>query len=1314
MSSLQSVVHGPQMPELIRPETLADIFAQTVARFGDRIAISDASGTLTYAEVADAADRLAANLQARGARVGQYVGLWMPRGRDALIAQIAITKTGAAWIPFDADAPAERVEACLVDVQALGIVLPAAWANRLTPDAHPFPIEELSGAAPQPAISEARDTDTVYVIYTSGSTGKPKGISVSHRNICHFLRAAEVRYGLRTDDAMLQCSSIAFDLSLEEIWLPYLVGARLELCPAEILADPERLTQLINDKAVTAVDLVPTLLGLIDDDLPSVRLIILGGEACPESLVERYARPGRLLVNSYGPSEATVVATAADAVRGASVTIGKPLANMSCYVVDEQLKLVPRGTRGELLIGGLGVMPGYINRPELTAEKFVANPFGTGFPDPVLYRSGDAVEMTDSGDLLFRGRIDDQVKIRGFRIELGEIDTLLARQDGISQATVVVNKEAGFDQLVGFVVAKAGANFDQAALKAALKTQLPPYMVPPIIQAVDALPQLKASGKIDRNALARWPLPKVETIVVEDQAATPTEAKLRDIAAVLFPGQPVALDADFFLDLGGHSLLAAQFVSAARKDAALAGITLGNLYEGRTLRAIAAVLEAAAPSTAAKRTIVYPPFLRRALCGVAQLAAMPLLLTMMSAPWLAIFISYTLISGDNSTLLGDLGIVFLAYAAVNITLALLVLAAKWLVIGRTKPGRYPLWGVYYYRVWLVQRMVGVVHLKWMQNSPVLRGYLRALGAKVGRDALISDFDAGAIDLLSFGDNVTTGSKTVFANARVEDGFLLVGEIRIGDDVSIGSSCAIEEDVEVGEGAELADLTALKAGERVPAWEAWDGSPAVKTGVTSPDNLEPAAPQTAIGRAFRGIIYFLMLAILPGISILPIVPAFRLMEWLDTFVHPMIRVYYLWYMPLLALSAGAALIFATLVFIVACRWIFLPRVRVGRYPITSSFFIRRWGLSLLTEAALDTLSSLFATLYMRIWYRMMGSKIGQGTEISANFAGRYELIKLGAGNFIADDVVLGDDHLRRGWLELGTVETGDQVFIGNEAVVPQGYRIGDNALIGVKSKPPVGDHVGAGETWFGSPPIQLPTRQRFEHDVRQTFRPSFKMKAGRALFEAFNISLPTALFITMVTIVMEILSPVFDRQNWGKAIWICVLASSLIAVIQLLVGVAYKWLLMGRYKPGMKPMWSWWALRTEAVAVMYWGMAGKALLDPLRGTPFLPIALRLFGVKTGKGIYLDSADITEFDCVTMGDFAVVNNHGCLQTHLFEDRLMKVGRIRLGRAAVVGAGSTVLYDTDIGDGANLGPLTLVMKGESIPADSSFSGSPAKPSR
>jgi len=1316
---MSNPLRGPARPEFLRDEVLSEIFGASVQSSPDKLAIIDGEVRLSYGELKERADAVASGLVAAGIGPGDVVGLWMPRGSDLLIAQIAITTAGAAWLPFDSEAPVERIGACLQDVGAKGILVADGWEPRVASLGFAsFAPRTLSsraeGVVPDARARGLTPEHTAYVIYTSGSTGKPKGIAVTHRNICHYLRASNAVYGIHKDDVVFQGCSVAFDLSMEEIWVPYLAGACLWVARQELLSDTEALARAMRDAGVTVIDTVPTLLSILGDDLPSLRLVILGGEACPPALVTRFAVNGRRLFNSYGPTEATVVATMAELKSGDPVTIGQPIPNYTCYVVDEALNLVAPGVQGELLIGGPGIAAGYVGRPDLTAEKFIPNPFDSDGSDPVLYRSGDAVAIDETGRIVFQGRIDDQVKIRGFRVELGEIESVLTSFPGISQAAVILRQDDGIDRLVAFLLPQRGIQPDPTQLRLALHERLPAYMVPAHFETLSDLPRLAASGKVDRKALKARALTAPIVALDQDEPATATEAALLAAAKRVFPNQAVPLEADFFLDLGGHSLLAARFVSFVRENRHLSSITLQDVYTGRSLRKVAERLDARLGEEEASASVTGfepPPLLRRILCGMAQAAALPLLLTLMSAPWLCIFISYTLITGDDASIVLDTALIFVAYMMVNVFTTFFAVGAKWLIIGRIKPGRYPLWGVYYYRLWLVQRLLSLVHMKWFQGSPAIRIYLRLLGAKVGKEALIAEIDASAVDLVTIGDHASIGGKVTISNARVVGNELIVGPVEIGRDVSIGSSCVIEEHVTIGEGAELADLSALPAGTQVGAWEAWRGSPGKKVADIDPSHLPRPAEAGPVRRMSLTAFFIAMLVIAPPIALIPIVPAFHLMEKVDAVINPIIGIHYLYYMPLLAMPAAAIMIFATVLLIAAIRWIILPRLKAGVYSVYSGLYARKWVVSLATEVMLDVLSSLFATVYMRAWYRLMGAKIGKGSEISTNLAGRFDLIDLGDQNFIADDVVLGDEEMRRGWMTLGTVKTGSRVFIGNDAVVPPGYAIANGALIGVKSKPPEGGNVGADETWFGSPPIQLPVRQRFNAAASDTYEPPRRLKIARALFEGFNITLPTALFITFATMAMEVLAPSVIQKNWGTAFALCVVASAVIAVGQLLTAAAYKWLWMGIYKPTMRPMWSWWALRTEAVAVMYWGMAGKGILDHFRGTPFLPWALRLFGTKTGKGIYMDTTDITEFDCVTIGDYAAINANACLQTHLYEDRLMKVGRVHVGTGVSVGSGSTVLYDTELGAFSKLGPLTLVMKGEAIPAGSEWYGSPAQ---
>ena len=1321
-SDLFSLI-GPKHPEFLKEEVLADIFRATVERSPNATAIISGERRLSYLEVDRLSDRIAAALIGHRAGPGKVVGLYFTRGVNLLLSQIAVTKTGATWLPFDSETPKDRMATCLADCAAIGLLVDEDVEDRVTGFDHPvWSMSDAEFNQPLdkalPAPKKLTPDHHAYLIYTSGTTGTPKGIAITHRNICHYLRAANSIFGITAKDVMFQGCSAAFDLSMEEIWVPYLAGAALWVATPEIMADTENLPRRMRDAGVTAIDTVPTLLSMFAEDVDSLRVMIVGGEACPPSIIERFSKKGRRIFNSYGPTETTVVATIAELAKGDLVTIGKPIPNYTAYVVNDNLQPVAAGQQGELLIGGPGVADGYLGRSDLTAQKFIANPFHKKSDDKLLYRSGDAVSINESGNILFHGRVDDQVKIRGFRVELGEIETAVGEDAAIEHAAVVLRKDHGLERLVAFIVPRKDAKPDIHTLRETLRKRLPPYMVPAAFEVIAEVPRL-TSGKVDRKSLKNLTLASTWADESQsEQGNNPVEVALIAAAKEIFPGQPILRDADFFTDLGGHSLLAAQFISKVRLTKYGQTITLQDMYAGRTVENISKMLvDRGALDEGERQASAAPPrasLPRRFWCGVAQAIALPFILVLQAAPWLAIFLSYSIYSPDENSVFGDMRTVFLAFMAVTLFNYIFVPIVKFLLMRQTKPGVYPLWGIYYFRVWLVQRLTSVVHLKWMQGTPIIRVYMRLLGATVGKDALISDISAGAIDLISIGDHASIGGKVIMANTRVLGDKFIVGSIHIGNDVSIGSSSVIEENVVIHDGTELSDLASVVSGTTIPAYENWSGSPAIKIGDIDPLELPEAAEISSFAKNWQTAFYVFLLIILPPIGILPIVPAFRLMEILDSAINPLTSgLNSDWYYPIIAMPAAFAMVVLTCLFIVALRWSILPRkLKPGRYSIFSSIYIRKWIVTLATEVMLDTLSSIFATIYMRAWYRLMGARIGTGSEISTNLSGRYDLIEIGAGNFIADDVQLGDEAMRRNWMTLGSIKTGDKVFIGNEAVIPMNYVVESGALIGVKSRPPDGGTVAASEIWFGSPPIKFPGRQTFAASDAATFKPTRWMQLGRALFEAFNISLPTALFITLATLGMEMLYEPINEGSWPEAAAFCLLAVLCIDLGQIAIAILVKWVSMGVYRPTIKPMWSWWALRTEAVAVMYWGMAGKSIMEHLRGTPMLPWAMRAFGVKIGRGVYMDAIDITEFDCVEIGDFAAVNAGACLQTHLYEDRLMKVGRIIIGKDVTVGAGSTVLYDTHVGDGAVIGPLTLVMKGESLPTHSDWVGSPAQP--
>eukprot|EP01030_Chromulinospumella_sphaerica_P016178 gene16178-15989_t len=456
------ILFGPAQSDLLREEILADLLQASAARQPDHIALICGERQLSYAELDALSNLVAARLIADGVSAGQIVGLWLPRGIELLVLQAGIAKAGAAWLPVDQDTPVERLQVCLDDASGAGVLTCAAYAPQLAQLGRPVWTAEylLTGHLYGPEPSAA---DVAAPISAAAAADLVRARR-AERSICHFLRSENAVLGVHAGDKVYQGFSVAFDMSFEEIWIAYLVGATLWLGAKDISGDPETLPRMLAEQQVTVLHAVPTLLALFNQEVPSLRLINLGGEMCPEALVERWSRPGRQMFNTYGPTEATVSASLARLLPGQPVTIGTPLPNYGLLVIDAeaaaseppQLKLLARGATGELCITGPGLAAGYLGRPDLTAEKFLANPWSSGQHDARLYRTGDLARIGADGAVVCLGRADDQVKIRGFRVELGEIEAVLAQQAGVATVAVLLRKDDGIDQLVAYLVADTG------------------------------------------------------------------------------------------------------------------------------------------------------------------------------------------------------------------------------------------------------------------------------------------------------------------------------------------------------------------------------------------------------------------------------------------------------------------------------------------------------------------------------------------------------------------------------------------------------------------------------------------------------------------------------------------------------------------------------------------------------------------------------------------------------------------------------------------------------------------------------------------
>ncbi|MEV6823790.1 amino acid adenylation domain-containing protein [Amycolatopsis sp. NPDC051102] len=567
--------------------TVPELFEARVRETPDAVAVVSGVTSLSYAEVNARANCLARLLVGHGAGPERFVAIRLPRSVDMIVAVLAVLKSGAAYLPVDPGLPAQRVELMLADVAPVYVITEGTFAATAEKAANDL----LDGDRLSPLLP----WHPAYVIYTSGTTGTPKGVVVPHRNVVALLRSTEDFYGFGPDDVWAMVHSLAFDFSVWEIWGPLLHGGRLVVVPQDVARSPADLLDLLAAEQVTVLNQTPSafseLIHTEARELP-LRLIIFGGEALSfERVQEWYARhpeSAARLVNMYGITETTVHVTmlpldsglVGDASRS---LVGPPIPGLTVYVLDANLQLVPPGVVGELYVAGPQVARGYLNRPGLTAERFVACPFGA--PGERMYRSGDLARRRPDGSLEYLGRADDQVKIRGFRIELGEVESVLLRHPGVAQAAAVVREDRPGDRrLVAYVV--PAEPVEPARLRRFAGESLPEYMVPMVVE-LDRLP-LTSSGKLDRRAL---PAPLADRPAPADEPRSPLEKTLCGLFAEVLGIERAGID-DGFFDLGGHSLLVSRLVSRVRAEL---GVELGirTLFENPTVAGLAGRLDRA-------------------------------------------------------------------------------------------------------------------------------------------------------------------------------------------------------------------------------------------------------------------------------------------------------------------------------------------------------------------------------------------------------------------------------------------------------------------------------------------------------------------------------------------------------------------------------------------------------------------------------------------------------------------------------------------------------------------------------------------------
>jgi non-ribosomal peptide synthetase-like protein len=1268
------------------PRTLIDVLRASAEAYADAPALDDGRQSLSYAQLRTAVHAKADELRAAGLGAGHKVGIRISSGTTELyVAILAVLAIGAAYVPVDADDPQERADLVFGEAQVAGILSDGdvSTAPGLIP---PFP-------APRAPTLD----DDAWVIFTSGSTGTPKGVAVTHRSAAAFVDA-EARLFLQQEplgpqDRVLAGLSVAFDASCEEMWLAWRHGACLVPAPRALVRSGMDLGPWLLSRNITVVSTVPTLAALWPAEaLENVRLLIFGGEACPPELAQRLAVPDREVWNTYGPTEATVVACAAPLTGSGPVQIGLPLDGWDLAVVDGEGKPVPPGGTGELIIGGVGLAR-YLD-PAKDAEKYAPMP-SLGWQR--AYRSGDLVTYEPDG-LLFVGRADEQVKLGGRRIELGEVDAALQALPGIAGGAAAVKTTAAGNQLlVGYLAAEP--DYDLVAARLQLADKLPAPLIP-LLTVVDTLPT-KTSGKVDRNALP-WPLTGATdgsdagTLDLEPDAEWIAE----QWTAVL--GTEVAsLDADFFA-LGGGSLAAAQLVSRLRTR--YPTIAVAEIYAhprfGALIEAARSSIPDVVPAQPQERTVrrtqrrsqIFQTLMGIPLMVLAGMRWLTYLMTLNN-----VLSSLDILSAAPTVSWWWVAASWAVFVSPPGRMAIAVLAAR-LLLRRVEPGSYPRSGRVHLRLWLAEQIADTASAVSLASAPLVPYYARALGARIAPDATLHSVPP------------VTGWLTVGAGASVEpevdlsgwwlDGDQLhLGTVHIGAGAVVAARSTLMPGARIGDGATVAPGSAVTG--RVKAGTNVSGSPAVRTGRAKqlwPDPPATSAPLWGLWPLLASAV----IALIPfagaaaGIAVvLPLLSGRTSLA--DVFL------------PLLAAVPAAALVWflTNLLLIAGTVRVLSLGITEGHHRVRSFVGWRVWAVERTLDMARDILFPIYASLFTPVWLRLLGAKVGRNVEASTVLL-LPKMTTIGEGAFLADDTMVASYELGGGWMKIAPAKLGKRSFLGNSGITAPGRKVPKNALVAVLSATPA--KAKAGSSWLGSPPVRL-RRTAVEADLSRTFAPPRRLKLARSLWELCRF-VPVAVTGALALCVLAAFDVLAASIGYLPA-------ALLGGVVMMAAGAAAagssvlaKWLLVGRIRPGEHPLWSSFIWRNEVVDTFVEMVSAPWFGRAASGTPALVWWLRGLGATIGHGVWCESYWLPEADLVTLGDGSTVNRGCVVQTHLFHDRIMNIDTVKLAAGSTMGPHGVILPAASLAEGATVGPASLVMRGETVPAASYWMGNPVRP--
>ncbi len=1317
------------MPRWRFGERLDAVIEDACRRYADWTAIAIEGADIAYREFDARANQMARLFIQKGVKPGDRVAVLLDRGLEGYVALFALLKARAVYVPLDVNYPPERIRHLLADAKASLIAAHLRLADRFADCGVPqFILDkaryELAALDDGPLRGDERASvaDALcYILYTSGTTGQPKGVAVAHASICNYVRVASELYGFGPGERVYQGMSVAFDFSIEELWVSLVAGATIVPNTTSTSLFGEDLADFLESHGVTCFCCVPTLLASIDRDLPQLRVLVIGGEVCPPALVKRWSWPGRTVFNSYGPTEATVTATLGRVSPEKPVTIGRPLPTYSIVILDLlRDEPVGLGAAGEIGIAGVGLAEGYLNRPELNAAKFIPDFLAlANNPTGRIYRSGDLGRINGDGEIEYLGRIDTQVKLRGYRVELTEIESVLLEIPEIAQAAVrTLAPEPGVTELVAYYSVKRGAAAPQSgAIAAFLKARLPAYMMPAYLERLDFFPTL-VSDKIDREKL---PAPTSARLLLSELHAppsTPTEDLLCRALSETLGLEEVSVDGDFFEEYGAHSLLMARFCAKVRQLEPSMHVAMRDVYTNPTVRRLARTIDAAKPLEPAEPEFApeyRPSNFAYYGCGGAQTAfyiligALGVGLAQASLEW-----TYAAVDSPLALYGRALAVVGAWFFGLNA----LAIAAKWLLLGRARAQVLPIWSFAYFRFWAAKQLVQLAPANIFAGTPLYNVYLRLLGAKIGRRAVVATSDVPiTADLFSVGDDAVIARRAILPGCSAFGNRLHIDEIRVGKSAYVGEASVLDIRTAIGDFGQLGHVSSLRSGQRVPEGKRYHGSPAEET--TTNFRLADEAPSGLFRRALFTAVQLFVSLVVVGAPTDGLV-TYGLAYWAGHcgVIGPTSWESALTLAPVALATSG---VFSAASIVVGLAGVYaLPRLahaflREGRvYPLYGFHHSMQRMVETFSNSAFFNL--LFGdSVFIESYLRFVGWRLGGGDLPGSNFGCEQGqdnpfLCTIGRGTMASDGLRLGNFTMSSHSFKLGACHVGARNFLGTDVYVPPGSRTGENCLLATKVMAPIDGPLRENVGLLGSPCFEIPRAAWRDLELLAKISPE-ERRRRLARKTRHNVATAAALLVSgwfvqfLALCVMTLTAERFGVTNFpAMAIAAGVVFVSALGVF---IVVERASIGFGRLKPDLATIYDLAFWRVER----HWKLSESPLSFLFSGTPLRNVVSRLLGVKIGRKVFDDGCLLSERTLVEIGDYANLNRASFIQSHSLEEGVFKSDVVRIGAGCSLGVGAFVHYGVVMHEETCLDADSFLMKGEITPPHSRWRGNPAR---